>query len=180
MGDNNLDLEAEDAQLRSLDLRRFGFQVAAPQQGRVGADAYSTQADISIRINAPDSEHQLLVQLKACQLWNLNSATKATTFKRSDNRPMKDYFVDYLLLSIEDTPGAWEHYVIDMLKVGGDWAEQFWPGQAPVDPNLAKLLGKSSIQRVPHRFRALFQDWKVDDPGQLFFDEIRRRDSLGV
>jgi len=36
MGDNNLDLEAEDAQLRSLDLRRFGFRVDAPQQGNVG------------------------------------------------------------------------------------------------------------------------------------------------
>ena len=34
--------------------------------------------------------------------------------------------VDYLVLSLEEVPGVWEHCVLDMLKVGGliSWAKK--------------------------------------------------------
>ena len=47
--------------------------------------------------------------------------------------------VDYLVLSLEEVPGVWEHCVLDLLKVGGDWAEQSFPG-------LKAILSKFAVR----------------------------------
>ena len=133
--------------------------------------------EIDLVVEQENGEGTLEIQLKASQLWLQSNEVKRATFKRNDGYPLYDYNVRFLLLATQDAEhGAWRMYLLDLLSVGGLYAQEHVEAGHYVDQHLRSLLSKSTVQRVIRSFRTQFAAYETTAPAEAMSEALRAQE----